>query len=290
MDDKVESHITKKRRPFIALLFSLILPGFGQIYNAQLKKGIVFFLVQLIFPTVLLLPGLLEHFSGAVVYIVIVLGIYLSIAGDAFVVARKKGEALLKRYNKGYAYSLFFIIAIALSITYDAMVDGRLYHYKSYKIPAVSMYPTFDVGDYIMADMKHYAEREPERGDLAIFLHPKDRSMSFIKRIIAVGGDVIEGGDKVMYLNGNPLDEPYVHFDDEVIKAGGRDPRDNFGPLTVPENKYFMMGDNRDQSYDSRDWGFVDSDDLLGKPLYVYFSWDKEGHTIRFGRIGKSVN
>jgi len=265
------------------------LPGLGQIYNVQLKKGIVFFLVQLTFPIVLLLLGILDHFSGAVFFAVINLGIYLFIAGDAFVVARKKGEAHLKQYNRGYAYSLFLIIAIAISVVFDAVVKDRLYPYKAYKIPTGAMYPTINVGDHIIADMKYYAEHEPERGDMAIFPYPEDRSRSFIKRITAVGGDVIEGRDKVIYLNGSPLVEPYVHYDDEEIKAGGHDPRDNFGPLTVPENKYFMMGDNRDKSYDSRYWGFVDSDDLLGKPLYVYFSWDGKRHTIRFERIGKSV-
>jgi signal peptidase I len=268
----------------------LTAPGLGQFYNVQMKKGVIYFLAHLIFPTFLILAGLLNDFIGAVIFMGISSVIYLFIAGDAFVIARKKKEAALKSYNRWYVYASLIVITSAISMGYNAVFKDRIYPYKSYKIPAGSMYPALYVGDHIIVDMKCYEAREPQRGDVVIFRYPENREKDFIKRIIAVGGDVIEGRERVIYLNGSALDEPYVRFDDKFIKPRGNDPRDNFGPLAVPENKYFMMGDRRDQSYDSRYWGFVDAEDIRGKALYIYFSLDKERDAVRFERIGKSVN
>ncbi|HDH02243.1 MAG TPA: signal peptidase I, partial [Nitrospirae bacterium] len=116
-----------------------------------------------------------------------------------------------------------------------------------------------------------------------------DPDRDFIKRVIGVGGDVVEGRNKIVYVNGKPLNEPYIQHTDNDIRSIGMDVRDNFGPLYVPNGKLFVMGDNRDQSYDSRYWGFVDLNAVKGKAFIIYWSWDSNRHLPRLNRIGRLV-
>ncbi|OGF99543.1 MAG: signal peptidase I [Candidatus Glassbacteria bacterium RIFCSPLOWO2_12_FULL_58_11] len=157
----------------------------------------------------------------------------------------------------------------------------------------------------------------PKKGDIIVFEYPLDRSLDFVKRCVAASGDTVEMRDKILYLNSIPQDEPFAqHSDPVVIREENRrfDPgnfswqyqylidsekerlrgrynptRDNFGPLYVPEGKYFCLGDNRDHSSDSRFWGFVDRSLIKGRPMILYFSWDHEQWLPRFDRIGHII-
>ena len=176
----------------------------------------------------------------------------------------------------------------------------RAYVVQAFKIPSGSMIPTLLVGDHILVNKFIYGTkipftdkrilifRKPSRGDIIVFKYPEDPRKDFIKRVVATGGDTVEEKNKVVYVNGVMLREPYAHHYDNGLRPGGNDPRDNFGPVTVPENKIFVMGDNRDQSYDSRYWGFVDLKEVLGKALIIYWSWDPDDWA-RFNRIGRLV-
>ncbi|RME64308.1 MAG: signal peptidase I [Nitrospirae bacterium] len=178
----------------------------------------------------------------------------------------------------------------------------RAYIVQAFKIPSGSMKPTLLVGDHILVlkfiygtkipftDKRILVFTEPKRGDVIVFKYPKDPDRDFIKRVIAVGGDVVEERNKVVYVNGRPLKEPYVQHTDNDIRPAGYDVRDNFGPVTVPEGKLFVMGDNRDQSYDSRYWGFVDLKDVKGKAFIIYWSWDPIKHRPRLSRIGRLIH
>ena len=125
---------------------------------------------------------------------------------------------------------------------------------------------------------------DPQHGDVIVFEFPEDTTKDFIKRIIGVPGDVVEMKDKVLIRNGEQLVEPYIKHTD----PGMQPRRDNFGPITVPAGKYFVLGDNRDESYDSRFWGFVDKEKIRGKAWVIYWSWDGPSD-IRFNRIGRMV-
>ena len=128
---------------------------------------------------------------------------------------------------------------------------------------------------------------QPQRGDIAVFIYPEDKSKDFIKRVIAVGGDTVEVRNKKVFINGEPMDDPHgVHVED-VIYPKSIQRRDNMGPVKVPEGAIFVMGDNRDQSYDSRFWGFVKLEDVIGKAFIIYFSWDSDNSGVRWNRIGK---
>ena len=177
----------------------------------------------------------------------------------------------------------------------------RAYFIQAFKIPSGSMIPTLLIGDHILVNKFIYGTtipftdrrvlvfRKPERGDIIVFKYPEDPSRDFIKRVIAVEGDAIESRNKVISVNRKTVDEPYAQHTDNSLRPGGIEPRDNFGPYIVPKGKYFMMGDNRDQSYDSRYWGYVDLKDIRGEALVIYWSWDAKKTWPRLERIGRLV-
>jgi len=175
----------------------------------------------------------------------------------------------------------------------------RTYIVQAFKIPSGSMIPTLLIGDHILVnkflfgthipftDKKILIFRKPEKGDIIVFKYPENPKKDFIKRVVATEGDVIAERDKVVYVNGKLVMEPFVQHYDQNMRFGS-DPRDNFGPLIIPKDKVFVMGDNRDQSYDSRYWGFVDIKQVRGKALIIYWSWDPN-NWVRFNRIGRLI-
>ncbi len=189
------------------------------------------------------------------------------------------------------------IEAILIAVVLALFV--RTFVVQAFKIPSGSMLETLQIGDHILVNKFIYGThipftdisilplRKPQRGDIIVFKYPVDESRDFIKRLIGVPGDTIEIRNKIVYVNGKPLQDEYVVHRDERIIPGNRD---NFGPVTVPDHSYFMMGDNRDGSYDSRFWGFVKEDEIRGKALIIYWSWDRELKRPRLGRIGKVLH
>lgn len=151
------------------------------------------------------------------------------------------------------------------------------------------MMQTLLIGDHIIADKLIYKTSEPRRGDIVIFPFPEDPSKDFIKRLIALSGETIEIIDKKIFINGNLLIEPYVTHTDKRFIPKDLQPRDNFGPTTIPDDSVFVMGDNRDNSYDSRFYGFVKKSSIKGKAIIIYWSWDNEAFGVRWNRIGTKI-
>ncbi|MEW6068923.1 MAG: signal peptidase I [Nitrospirota bacterium] len=198
-----------------------------------------------------------------------------------------------KRLIKEYAEAIIVALILALVI--------RAYVIQAFKIPSGSMIPTLLIGDHILvnkfiygiklpfSDEKILVFKKPERGDIIVFKYPADPEKDFIKRAVAVENDMIESRDKRVYVNGKAVIEPYAQHVDSNIRSGEDDLRDNFGPITVPKGKIFVMGDNRDSSHDSRFWGFVDiKKDIKGKAFIIYWSWDTHSW-LRLNRIGKLI-
>jgi len=195
---------------------------------------------------------------------------------------------------KEYAEAIIIAILIALFI--------RTFVVQAFKIPSGSMKPTLLVGDHILVNKFTYGVKipfvrknlipigEPKQGDVIVFIYPEDRSKDFIKRVIAVGGDSVQIRNKQIYVNGAIYRDNAGVYVDERIIPGSMQPRDNFGPVRVPAGHLFVMGDNRDQSYDSRFWGFVDLKDVMGKAFIIYWSWDGDGRSVRWSRIGKIIH
>jgi signal peptidase I len=174
----------------------------------------------------------------------------------------------------------------------------RTFIIQAFKIPSGSMKETLKIGDHILVNKFIYGVKipflqttiipitNPKRGDIVVFKFPEDPSKDFIKRVIGVAGDVIEVRDKKVYVNNKLLNHDFGMHTDSYIFPASAQPRDNFGPVVVPPHSLFVMGDNRDQSYDSRFWGFVDLKAVKGKALMIYWSWDKDNFGVRWNRIG----
>lgn len=193
-----------------------------------------------------------------------------------------------------YAKSLLIALVLALFV--------RTFFVQAYKIPSGSMLETLKIGDHILVEKFLFGThipftdivilplKQPKRGDVVVFRYPLDPSLDFIKRIIAVPGDTVQGINKDIYVNGKRLKEPYVQHIDNFVLPAYISPRDNFGPLSVPKDSYFAIGDNRDNSKDSRFWGFVPRQNIKGKAMVIYFSWDSATHRVRLSRIGNIVH
>ena len=192
-----------------------------------------------------------------------------------------------------YAESIAIAVLLALVI--------RTYLVQAFKIPSGSMEDTLAIGDHLLVskfiygtkipflDKRILTVRDPKRGDIIVFEYPEDPSKDFIKRVIGVPGDVVEGKEKKVYVNGKLYENPHeVHKEKDVIPKE-MNPRDTFDPVTVPANSYFVMGDNRDRSYDSRFWKFVRRDQIKGLAFIKYWSWDSEKTRPRFGNIGQLI-
>jgi signal peptidase I len=189
-----------------------------------------------------------------------------------------------------------YIEAIVIAVLIAFFI--RTFIVQAFKIPSGSMKPTLLIGDHILVNKFIYGVKipfirknlipisDPKRGEIVVFIYPMDRSKDFVKRVIGTGGDTIEIRDKKIYLNGLPYKDSYGVYTDDMIIPTAAQPRDNFGPVTVPPGSIFVMGDNRDQSYDSRFWGFVDVRDLLGKAFIIYWSWNSEDFGVRWNRLG----
>ncbi|MFQ6082831.1 MAG: signal peptidase I [Candidatus Aminicenantia bacterium] len=165
---------------------------------------------------------------------------------------------------------------------------------QAFQIPTGSMKNTLLIGDFLLVNKFVYSQsiwpwekvvlpqKEIKRGDIVVFKFPRDLSKDFVKRVIAVEGEKIEIKDKQVYINDKPIEEPYkVHTDSEVYSKGEYYPyqtvlRDNYGPVVVPKGHLFVMGDNRDNSMDSRYWGFLPRSYVKGKPWIIYFSYKAE--------------
>ncbi len=187
-----------------------------------------------------------------------------------------------------YVEAIVVALAIAMFI--------RTFIVQPYTIPSGSMMNTLIKGDCVLVNKFVYGIKipftneylvnigEPARGDIVVFEYPLDRSKDYIKRIVGLPGDTIAVHNKQLYVNGSRVDEPYVIH----IHPNVQLPQDNFGPITVPEGEYFMMGDNRDDSADSRVWGTVKRNLIVGKAWRLYWSWGSITD-IRWDRIGKKV-
>ncbi len=204
-----------------------------------------------------------------------------------------------KSVIREYAEAIFIAVLLALFI--------RAFVVQAFKIPSGSMKPTLQIGDHILVNKFVYGVKipftdkellpigHPSRQDIVVFRYPVDPSKDFIKRVIGLPGDTVLIRDKIVFVNGQQLEEPYAVFSDKRTLPATASPRDNMNAITVPENNLFVMGDNRDESYDSRFWKFVDMSQLKGKAFIIYWSWNSDGELswspdssyIRWNRLGR---
>ncbi len=228
-------------------------------------------------------------------------------AGTAPGVMADKAAAKKKRQFRETTQAVVIAVVLALII--------RAFVVQAFKIPSGSMEDTLLVGDHILVSKFAYGLQVPKpamisifgvrvpffethlvrawgslhRGDIIVFRFPGDRSKDYIKRVIGLPGDTVEVRERVVYVNGRPLNEHYaVHKGN--LYGNDTSAGDNFGPYTVPDGRVFVMGDNRENSYDSRFWGTLPMSDIKGKAFIIYFSWDGKSHRPRMGRFLKRLH
>ena len=197
-------------------------------------------------------------------------------------------ETNTKRKSVLREYLEAIVIAVILALFI------RTFVVQAFKIPSGSMKPTLLVGDHILVNKFIYGIKipftdktlihlgKPKRGDVVVFKYPLDTTKDYIKRVIGLPGDKIELANKQLRINGKVVDDPHASYS---VYGNLR----NFGPVTVPAHHLFVMGDNRDESSDSRVWGFVPYAYLKGKAFLIYWSWDREHFGVRWSRIGDIV-
>jgi signal peptidase I len=193
-------------------------------------------------------------------------------------------------YRKSTVREYFESIVIAVILA----LFIRTFVVQAFKIPTGSMENNLLIGDHLLVNkfamgptatsLEHalLPVENIKRGDVLVFKYPVEPDRDFIKRVIGLPGETLELREKKVYINGKPLDEPYVHFlqapstGGELSEVTSFDVRERYGPVTVPPNQYFMMGDNRDNSQDSRYWGFMPRENVKGKALVIYWSYESE--------------
>ncbi len=203
-----------------------------------------------------------------------------------------------KKIIKEYLEPIAIAILIALFI--------RTFVVQAFKIPSSSMEPTLQVGDHLLVNKfiygikfpfigtKYFQFKKPQRGDIIVFIYPKDRSKDFIKRVIGTEGEKVQIVHNKIYINNQLIDDPWGRYDERAPSSKYLQPMEIFGPVTVPVNSVFVLGDNRDNSQDSRFWGFVNVNEVKGKALIIYFSWDRYAENllgkVRWVRFGKLIH
>jgi signal peptidase I len=205
----------------------------------------------------------------------------------AEVAAKPRRKSLVREYAEA------IVVAVVLALVIRALVV------QAFTIPSGSMMDTLLVGDYILVNKFLYgaevpftetrlpALREPRRGDIIVFKYPNDESRDFIKRIVAVGGETVQVKDNRVYVNGTIVEEPYVRPGSlPTVSADHCRYEYACQPTVVPHGAYFVMGDNRDNSQDSRYWGFVKREKIRGKAFLIYWSWNGDRHWLRWRRLG----
>jgi signal peptidase I len=279
-----EANEGKQRRgpsPWITALLTVLTPGLGHIYLGQARRGITLFVLVMIADTLLMfaMMGVLARFWMFAVSLGLLLGLWLYIMVDAIGRAYRMRDYPHEGYNRWTTYAGAFVLAciiFAAPCIYavHANASGQLLVLNAV---TPSMEPTLRVGEYFLADATYYRSRAPSRGDVAVYLHPKQAHLYYIKRIIAVEGDrvAIKGGRAV--VNGMMVEEPYL----DALVADSRFA--NMPELRVPTGHVYVLGDNRSNSVDSRDTvahGAVPVANLVGRVTDIAIS----RHLPRIGR------
>ena len=255
------------RRPWLAGLLNLVSLGLGFVYLGKPRWALA---------TLLAAPLLIGLFAwtrlmflpvGFAAWGVALLALWLGSAVLGWRTARRQEAAPPRRYQRWYVYALYFV---AVASAYQLLLDyrGTIFGYETFRFPSASMLETLRPGDYIVSDTWRFGRHEPQRGELVVFIHPQDRSVKFVKRIIGLPGEAVQMRGGEVRIDGKPLDELYV------------DPAHNLGldlqskEYRVPAGKYFVLGDNRDNSADSRQFGSIARGDLYGSVEHIWYSRD----------------
>lgn len=312
MDEQVVQN-RYKRHIWLAVLLSLIMPGLGQVYCGRLKRGLVLnFLNILPLPIIIGLFSLSNSPSLMQIVIALILAggmVQLTAIIDSAFLAKRSAGYQLKDYNSPVVYALLVLIVTGGSIGSALYIRDQ--GLEAFRVPTASCYPTIVPNDRILANKHAYKRTNPKRGDLVVHICPFNRHWNYIKRIVAVAGDTVEMKDGWLYVNSqklsrrklpeSTLDNIRITVEEKPLEGEvfeetngnmkyniflAESPHDkttgNLEKITVPEHHCFVLGDNRNLSTDSRDFGPVPLATIKGRADYVYWPAMDWSH---FGKI-----
>jgi signal peptidase I len=287
----------------VAATLTFWVPGLGYLYAGSPRLGLALLLgvpvVEVLFLLGFLIPVRIVNLLVPV-GLILVLRIALAV-----IVARETrrlaADQPVRWFSRWPALWATFVMVGLANHFYAYVVSTTLV--KAYVLPTGSMAPTIVPGDRLLTLSCAYGWRVPlfsgavfgarpaKRGDLVVFPRPESPGNPFIKRVIGLPGERLEIRRKTVFVDGRPLEEPHAHFIEPRVDAGGarQGPRDDWGPQEVPPESYFVLGDNRDNSRDSRFFGFIDQKDLLGRAGLIYWSEDPQTGRVREERLGRWV-
>ena len=292
-----------KRQPWAAVAFSFIMPGLGHIYAGRIVKAIVLmFLISLCYPF-FIFALVAEHSAIRVLIIGVAIAaatiVQLVAIIDSYYAAKHaRSDYSLKDYNRWYVYVLLLLTTTAGNTFIGNAFYFREKYEEAFRVPTWTMYPAIQAGDRILVNKMAYHKSDPKRGDVVVFINPENRRINNVKRVVAVAGDAVEIKDSELYVNGKKLElrkitesassiTPSLLHGDTFYEINGdaqykifigeqqngiTETLKDFGPITIPKHDVFVLGDNRNSSYDSRNFGPIPIIGIKGKVTYLYWS------------------
>lgn len=271
----------KPKEPLMAVMLTFLFIGLGQMYARQVKKGMAFLLINVVamvglFNYIMNPATKLYSYMIGIIPLSILFGLYVII--DAYRGTKQYNQT--NNLTRNISVSKRILLIIGILLIYWVNPQSLIAYYlranvaQAFRLPSGTMEPTIMKGDRILVDKAAYKSSEPQRGDIIVFLYPKNETRSFVKRLIASGGETIEikGGD--VYIDGVLVQIPqiknnYYYNQGEYGQDGKK--------MTVPEGAFYVLGDNSSSSHDSRYWGFVPKKNILGKVFKIYYPFDRSG-------------
>lgn len=302
IDEPKEQDLIKPRKPFVALFLSLLIPGWGQLYNGQVKRGAFLYVMMYVLLLIWGITRLSTLFWGMVILVGLEIILRIYAMGDAYQGAKKRQDYQPKAYNTWYT-QLLLLVGYVVFVNMIEVKD--IIRVESFKIPTPSSEPTIKVGDFIISDLAAYNNSEVAYGDIVSFEHEGGRWMF---RIIALPNDAIAIENHIPIINGVACEVQHledftvnrgrrmggivgVELLEEVLPNGhrhqiyrdkGRFNSDNMDLMAVPEGSYFLMGDNRSNATDSRVFGVVRREQIKGQIIYAYWGASKDRMNLDF--------
>ncbi|HSE47525.1 MAG TPA: signal peptidase I [Gemmatimonadales bacterium] len=308
--------MTRKRRPWVAAVLSLVLPGLGQLYAGHAAAALAGYAATACGAAFMLAMWLWAPGGPVPILLGVLVAVatYLAVAIHAWVIAgRWPAEFELRPYNRWYVYiGVYVMVRLLLGSALQERLKQRV---EAFRIPSAAMQPTLLIGDYLYVLKTPAARTNLTHESVVVFESVDEPGLKVIKRVLGLPGDTLSMSSGALHRNGRPLEEPYVvHLEKartEDAEQRGRmrswqvahtvaldtaayapDLQD-WGPLVVPADSLFALGDNRDASYDSRYYGFIPMSHVLGQPRVIYLSLEQDtsgSHTgLRWARIGARV-
>lgn len=289
----------KPRNPILAFFLAFLFPGFGQVYNGQIKKGLIFLLITFTIPFILGFTRIGLFFLGFLFVIIIDFSFRIFVIFDAVKNAKKLKSYELKSYNNWYYYLIIIIGIITITWFYDYNLAVGV---KSYKIPTTSNEPTLNVGDKVVGDLRAFNNIKPNYGDIVVF-QKKDSLNPWVYRIVALPNDKLEIKNNFLIINGKKCkisfiketksDEFNVNEYEEELPNGHKhkiytfkkpfeDNKNAVNEIIIPANCYYLIGDNRDNAMDSRYIGVIKREEIIAKVTFGYWGKTNDRININF--------